>query len=820
MSWCQVSWLQDCDLTMAAIFDHMPPRPPPIEVESNVPQVSSRFFPQDAINAELWDQYTPYQLLIVRVIMSDQGPTYEPTRWRYTLPISPQELSLVMPIATNMQATITGTSIQHGGAPFRELSLQGTTGITPHKNRGEALRQRDTLSAIFAGTVSAAALGQNAVKRAQGNLDLNFNINKGLTASDGDPDRIPEKTTGYYQMRLMEKFIESYIALKTGNKPDEETQRLDPELSNVDPKTLRLAFCMWKDESIYLVEPLSFVKRRSAASPMEYTFQIQLRAYKRVRLNISAPDLGHSSFVKRDPSALAQLFNRFRAAREVLTDLKDILESTISDPANLLNESIRESGLFLSEMSGLRSSIENYPEDIKREAEKATATAWQTLRSQFQVTRELDRSLSAGQTLDSKQRQEFEKKIGSKVTADNLRLSNNARKKIFAENDRVKKMTRSDFEVAKRLIVKTSADFAQKIGASHPTYDALYGRSSAPTNRKPTETEMDVLFALNEMAIIFGHLAVSSQIDPPTPSSLEYVAGLAEKSGIAFRVPKSKMAVPFPYGSSLERLALQYLGDANRWHEIATLNGLRSPYVDEEGFSMDLLVNANDDYVVVGSVDRLYQGQTVWLSGSGLKRIKRHITRIEAVGANYNVITLDGERNLNQYTLNAKSKLEAFTPGTVNSQQIIYIPSGVEVVNDPETKAVPGVNTFDSLLDRGGIDLLLTPDGDLAITQDGDCRLAYGLTNIVQTVKLALTTPRGSLLQHPEYGIGLPVGINTADVDVNEILKNAKEHFSRDPMFSGVRSAFAEKKGPVLRITLEVGIAGTSQFLPISIDIR
>ena len=56
---------------------------------------------------------------------------------------------------------------------------------------------------------------------------------------------------------------------------------------------------------------------------------------------------------------------------------------------------------------------------------------------------------------------------------------------------------------------------------------------------------------------------------------IEAVAGLARASGIAFTVPTSKFAVPFPYGMTLEMLAAQYLGSRDRWMEIAALNGLR-----------------------------------------------------------------------------------------------------------------------------------------------------------------------------------------------------------------------------------------------------
>lgn len=793
----------------------MPTRQPPIEIESNVPRISTRFYVQDAINPELWDQYTPYQLVIVKASTGNDGETrYEPTRWRFTLPFPPQEMSKVMPFATTIQATITGVSIQHGGAPFRDISLMGTTGVNPGRNRGEALKRTGVVPAIFAGSISAANLTKSAIKKLDDSTYLNLNVSTGLSKAANDPNRILETSTGYYQMRLMEQFLESYIAIKTGAKSELEG------LSIEDPRMLRLAFCQWKDEAVDLVEPLNFVKKRSASSPMEYTYQLRLQAYKRIHLNFGVQSGFEHQFVGRDPNAIAQIFNRFRAAREILTGLNDVLKSFVSDPANLLNESLREVGLFLGEVSGLRSTIDNYPEDVKKAFEGVVAANWTNLRSKFQVSPELDRTLSNGQVLDDIQRKEFQTSVLSKMTPDSVRVPSSIKSKIQSENQRVQGLTRSDFEKTRDLLIQTSADFADKVGVGSVRFNEIYNRNSDVADRTVTDSEMDVLYALNESVILMDHLAASSKIDPPQPSSLEYVAGLAEQSGIAFRVPRSKTAVPFPYGATLEQLALQYLGDPNRWHEIATLNGLRTPFVDEEGFSLNLIANGEGHTIVVDSAQNLFQGQTVWVESNSMRRSKRHIIRIETISASYYILTLDGDPDLGQLKTSQSAKLSAFLPGTVNSQQVIYVPSDVEVVDDPGTKAVPGVDAFDRLLSVGGVDLLLTADGDLAITPDGDCRLAYGLTNIVQTIKLALNTPKGSLIHHPEYGLALPVGTSTADVDPEELLKSAKELFANDSMFSGVRSASVVKEGSTLRLVLDVGIAGTSQFIPVSVTVR
>lgn len=99
------------------------------------PEYQSFYF-QDEIDAARFSKYYPYQILL---LIADKDPTtgevnYSPTGWRFTLPIPPQDLTINMPIATTIQPTLNGIVEQHGGAPFRDIILSGTTGITPIKN--------------------------------------------------------------------------------------------------------------------------------------------------------------------------------------------------------------------------------------------------------------------------------------------------------------------------------------------------------------------------------------------------------------------------------------------------------------------------------------------------------------------------------------------------------------------------------------------------------------------------------------------------------------------------------------------------------------
>jgi hypothetical protein len=123
-------------------------------------------------------------------------------------------------------------------------------------------------------------------------------------------------------------------------------------------------------------------------------------------------------------------------------------------------------------------------------------------------------------------------------------------------------------------------------------------------------------------------------------------------------------------------------------------------------------------------------------------------------------------------------------------------------------------------LNVGGVDLLLTSTGDLAITPDGDCRLAIGLQNIVQTARTRLAVTQGQLNRHPSFGLPIKTGQSVADLNAKALLKAVKNLFNDDPTFTGVQSASVLVNGPVASIAIAVGVRGQSQIIPLTFDLK
>ena len=648
------------------------------------------------------------------------------------------------------------------------------------------------------------------------------------------------KTSGYYQMRVLQEFLENYMNLK----------------KKAAGRDLQLALAIWKQQAVYLVTPTGFNVSQSAASPYEWVYNLSFRAFRRISLD--AVDVKAASVytpIVNKPNALAACLNAISDARDVLENSRDILAAIGGDLEHALFEPMRQSMFFLRDLLNVPLAFADLPVQVLKDCQGAivqfiaTQQAFNgaseefTNKAQSVVDAYRDVAQAAG---GDRPKLGAGSLAGAQIVSDDVHpaydvfrnpqgnydlfkgiqpgqvnLPPKTIKTIAIERNKIRELNRLDFEKMRDSVVQVQADFADAVGAGDSTYNNTFQRTSRVVSKTPTPSDFEVIFALNRSIIELNKLSASSAINPAKIKSTDFVAGLARRSGIAFKTPRSKFAVPFPYGVTLEQLAKRYLGDPDRWIEIAALNGLRTPYVDEEGFQLPLLTNGKDNQVTVADSSKLYVGQLVWISSTTTSRTIRRITKIEKLSPTNSIITLDGDPDLGRYSTLANANVHAFLPDTVNSQMMLYIPSSEDPpAEDSGAKEVPGLDVFDTLLNAGGFDLLLTPSNDLAVTPDGDCRLAVGMANIIQTARIRLSVPQGSLNRHPSFGLPVKVGQSTADLDAKELLKAAKNLFVDDPVFVGVKSASVLKKGPAVKIVLTVAVKGQSQLVPISLDLR
>ena len=823
----------------------------------------------DNIQASNWNKAFPYQLIVVETVDARTG-TYRPVgrtgdfsapgpvpvsdgTLSFTLPIPPQSMTISTPFAISGSVTLGGYIEEHNAAPIRMISLSGTTGVIPLRGNPGApslpISGGGFLGSVFAGTIRGV---NTAVSNLKNTTGLGSDKKNRLDEGQYGPTDPGGTGTGYYQFRLLQRFLEMYVTAK----------------KTAAARSWRLAFATWKDESVYLVTPVEFSVPRSAASPYEYNYTLTLRAFRRVKLN----NTSSSSFeafvpVASNPSKFRQVLNKMLDAHRTLLSFKDIIGAVRGDAQESLLEPAREVIYFakdalsvpqtladlphaiLSDMSGVVHDFVGLRTDLNSANHAFDKTKKQIQDDLKDIKDTLSRnpnsgsskivygtkilgltSTSSAQAPGSLSPADASNSIFTdpdahtglldSIKVSDLNLPVALQAKVQKETDRVHKLTRLDHEKRRNKVFDFAAEFAESIGAGSPTYNAQFGLKPSNTTRTPTADEFDALFAMNDMIDGMNSMAASGTITNDQVSTFDYMAGLAQGSGIAFTVPTAKFAVPFPYGSTLEMLAARYLGDPNRWMEISTLNGLRTPYVDEEGFSRPLLTNGASNQVIIADSSNLYLGQSVWIESNNATRTRRHISEIKNVGTGF-ALTVDGDPDLDQFSVMAQARIHAFLPETVNSTQSIFIPSsGSPDRQDQKLKDIPGVDDFDPLIEISGVDLLLTQSGDLAMTPDGDLRLAYGMNNIIQKIRTALATPKGSLLHFPAYGFVSLLGVSVADIDANSIRSSIQNLLSGDPAFVGIQSVAITVSGPAVRISFAVQIRGVDKLIPVTVDVK
>lgn len=373
----------------------------------------------------------------------------------------------------------------------------------------------------------------------------------------------------------------------------------------------------------------------------------------------------------------------------------------------------------------------------------------------------------------------------------------------------------------KDIILTLALDVSNSFGAGHVTYANIYDRPD-PKERSESMTieENELCLAIFDIVSILDTLTATKVFDDKKiESPLSYVGNLAAQSDISFDDATSKFLVPVPFGLTIELIAARYLGNPDKWIELATLNHLRSPYIDEEGFQYSLLSNATGrQFNVDDSLQRLYIGQKIILSSNSVGQIIRKIANIEKINDNNHLITTDGLADLDSLQTTNSAIMQGYLPGTVNSQDQIFIPTNNSASADDRIKTPPSFRN-DQLTRISKIDWLLTDDGDLAINGLGEFRLANGLNNLLQALKLKIRTKKGSLLRHLDFGLGLQHGISIADIEQGVLIQELTRIVVQDNRFSGVSRLEMTLTGNTLTINMEVTIANNNGVLPISFDV-
>ena len=760
----------------------------------------------------------PYLFYVLQATKNPSGEnkdTYSVVS-AYRLPINPQDLQITTPFAIKTTVTNRGILEEHNGAPLKSISLSGTTGS--RFNRAVSIGKQNNISnAITNGTLGIFQSTAEAISDfVDGNKSL-FDINSDGSTSDKDGI----KSTGYYQYHLLKMFLEAYAEIK----------------KNPGGAQYRLAFAMPKDKTTYLVTPNVFVSKRSVASPMEYNYSISMTAWATVDIgNKQGADNTQLELTKTNPSLIKDALNAISEARKKIKKFSNIVSTARSDiEANVLGP-INNVILTYKELVSAAYQVADFPQSVKETFAGSVISSWSRFQSQFALEDRNKISSIIQQQSGVATYVQLPNEPNTYESAPIFTYKTNAIVSFIEDiNVNLLSLHTSQIVAMQNAIDRSKLVNANDINAVISLLNSIHDDAEKLIqDLDPQNEEWDLLYSLkeaiqqNQRLLASSDFYRSSSEDSNSLSdyynattSMGFWSRASDAGDNDFTIPKGKFSVQMTHGTSLEQLALNYLGNVNRWGEIAALNGLQYPYVDEEGFTRNLIIPGDNQIILLNDVTNLMINQVVYLMSNTQPSIKVRIKSIKKNNDQEYSLNLDTPIDLNIYKTLDNAKIRAYLPYTVNHLSDIYIPTE-QTSSDYSLDEIVPVNFLENnpaLIKFSKIDLALTAENDLAIGQDGFFNLSYGKGNLLQAARLKLQTPEGSLPLHPNYGLGAQIGENLNDIDFSNFINKIRNNFKQDPRFLDPSSIDLRVIDGAFKLDITAKLSNMQGILPINMPL-
>ena len=410
------------------------------------------------------------------------------------------------------------------------------------------------------------------------------------------------------------------------------------------------------------------------------------------------------------------------------------------------------------------------------------------------------------------------------ISLSELRLSPDEAALRDIEIDRIQSLDIENFRSMMSFLRARAAVLAQQIGLGDPSAAKLLGTPQTPRQRSPTIDDLQNIQDINKLHSFVESLlfrALRSQKRPPNVLSLSNQ--LIDPGSPVIFDDKFVSYTPQPFEISIEHMAQRYIGDRAYWYELATINNLQPPYVDEVGTKYPLLAPGAVNNLIIADTDRqkIPVGTKV---GIGSYKYREETRVVERLILNENgtvIVFLSGAQNINRLKPAEGAFVRIYAPSTIRKGAFMLIPSRTpsRISTSVPVPTSDELRRIDKALLQFGVDIARDDKtADIIIDPSGNFKYAAGLPNVRQAVLNALKTTQGELIFHPGYGVNLNIGgrfFGTTDEALlfGELLRST---LLTDSRLENVQIAKVEATGTGIALTLLITIAGATQALPLS----
>jgi phage baseplate assembly protein W len=310
--------------------------------------------------------------------------------------------------------------------------------------------------------------------------------------------------------------------------------------------------------------------------------------------------------------------------------------------------------------------------------------------------------------------------------------------------------------------------------------------------------------------------------------------------------------VSVPGGATIEGLAAIYMGDESKWPQLAQFNNLVYPFISDDPIAqlgppigaLSLVSAVSGATSITVTVPRsVYQDQRIVLQSGALSQIVTVASGAEiniAPGSSDVWTSWDTISSFDAGPLTAEVKLQitpaltatfppssttvtlynaAYDTGIVlGTGSIIRIPVTASATRSPTLAPSAQVQA------QFGADIQINNSqyGGSFAFNNGDFNTVSGVNNLTQALSNRLTTRKGRLLLHPDYGTILSslIGKGNAPLLATAAMTDAAQAALSDPRIAGTTVAASAKiQGDQVNIQLSLSSNGQEIFPPLPLSV-